>query len=143
MKKMRKSLIAVVVMLCLVIAAQAGGAETSSAKTVKKITVAKIKGNTLSYHKAVNNITIMEDPQWENIVGYGKKKTIKMTKDTKFYLLNIQTMKPYKVTKKKFIKNMYKYEKSTENGVTYYWGTYCKMTVKNGKCVKLVQGFQS
>lgn len=143
MKKMRKSLIAVVVMLCLVIAAQAGGAETSSAKTVKKITVAKIKGNTLSYHKAVNNITIMEDPQWENIVGYGKKKTIKMTKDTKFYLLNIQTMKPYKVTKKKFIKNMDKYEKSTENGVTYYWGTYCKMTVKNGKCVKLVQGFQS
>lgn len=143
MKKMRKSLIAVVVMLCLVIAAQAGGAETSSAKTVKKITVAKIKGNTLSYHKAVNNITIMEDPQWENIVGYGKKKTIKMTKDTKFYLLNIETMKPYKVTKKKFIKNMYKYEKSTENGVTYYWGTYCKMTVKNGKCVKLVQGFQS
>lgn len=143
MKKMRKSLIAVVVMLCLVIAAQAGGAETSSAKTVKKITVAKIKGNTLSYHKAVNNITIMEDPQWENIVGYGKKKTIKMTKDTKFYLLNIETMKPYKVTKKKFIKNMDKYEKSTENGVTYYWGTYCKMTVKNGKCVKLVQGFQS
>ncbi|MCI5731049.1 MAG: hypothetical protein MR304_05865 [Eubacterium sp.] len=143
MKKMRKSLIAVVVMLCLVIAAQAGGAETSSAKTVKKITVAKIKGTTLSYHKAVNNITIMEDPQWENIVGYGKKKTIKMTKDTKFYLLNIETMKPYKVTKKKFIKNMYKYEKSTENGVTYYWGTYCKMTVKNGKCVKLVQGFQS
>ena len=143
MKKMRKSLIAVVVMLCLVIAAQAGGAETSSAKTVKKITVAKIKGTTLSYHKAVNNITIMEDPQWENIVGYGKKKTIKMTKDTKFYLLNIETMKPYKVTNKKFIKNMYKYEKSTENGVTYYWGTYCKMTVKNGKCVKLVQGFQS
>lgn len=143
MKKMRKSLIAVVVMLCLVIAAQAGGAETSSAKTVKKITVAKIKGNTLSYHKAVNNITIMEDPQWENIVGYGKKKTIKMTKDTKFYLLNIETMKPYKVTKKKFIKNMYKYEKSTENGVTYYWGTYCKMTVKNGKCVKLVQQYQS
>lgn len=143
MKKMRKSLIAVVVMLCLVIAAQAGGAETSSAKTVKKITVAKIKGTTLSYHKAVNNITIMEDSQWENIVGYGKKKTIKMTKDTKFYLLNIETMKPYKVTKKKFIKNMYKYEKSTENGVTYYWGTYCKMTVKNGKCVKLVQGFQS
>ena len=143
MKKVRKLLIAVVVMLCLVMAAQAGGAETSSAKTVKKITVAKIKGTTLSYHKAVNNITIMKDPQWENIVGYGKKKTIKMTKDTKFYLLNIQTMKPYKVTKKKFIKNMYKYEKSTENGVTYYWGTYCKMTVKNGKCVKLVQGFQS
>ena len=143
MKKMRKSLIAVVVMLCLVIAAQAGGAETSSAKTVKKITVAKIKGTTLSYHKAVNNITIMEDSQRENIVGYGKKKTIKMTKDTKFYLLNIETMKPYKVTKKKFIKNMDKYEKSTENGVTYYWGTYCKMTVKNGKCVKLVQGFQS
>lgn len=143
MKKMRKSLIAVVVMLCLVIAAQAGGAKTSSAKTVKKITVAKIKGTTLSYHKAVNNITIMEDPQWENIVGYGKKKTIKMTKDTKFYLLNIETMKPYKVTKKKFIKNMYKYEKSTENGVTYYWGTYCKMTVKNGKCVKLVQQYQS
>lgn len=143
MRKMKKSLIAVVVMLCLVIAAQAGGVETSSAKTVKKITVAKIKGNTLSYHKAVNNITIMEDPQWENIVGYGKKKTIKMTKDTKFYLLNIQTMKPYKVTKKKFIKNMDKYGKSTENGVTYYWGTYCKMTVKNGKCVKLVQQYQS
>ena len=59
MRKMKKSLIAVVVMLCLVIAAQAGGVETSSAKTVKKITVAKIKGNTLSYHKAVNNITII------------------------------------------------------------------------------------
>ena len=143
MKKVRKLLIAVVVMLCLVMAAQAGGAETSSAKTVKKITVAKIKGTTLSYHKAVNNITIMKDPQWENIVGYGKKKTIKMTKDTKFYLLNFATMKPYKVTKKKFIKNMSDYGKNTENGVTYYSGTYCKMTVKNGKCVKLVQGYQA
>lgn len=143
MKKMRKLLIAVVVMLCLVMAAQAGGAETSSAKTVKKITVAKIKGNTLSYHKAVNNITIMEQPDWENIVGYGKKKTIKLTKKTKFYLLNVANMKPYKVSKKKFVKNMYEYSKCTDKGVTYYWGTYCKMTVKNGKCVKLVQGFQS
>lgn len=143
MKKVRKLLIAVVVMLCLVMAAQAGGAETSSAKTVKKITVAKIKGTTLSYHKAVNNITIMKDPQWENIVGYGKKKTIKMAKKTKFYLLNVETMKPYKVTKKKFLKKIAQYSKSTENGVTYYGGTYCKMTVKNGKCVKLVQGYQA
>ena len=96
MKKMKRSWIAVVVMLCLVIAAQTGGTEPSSAKTVKEITVAKIKGDTLSYHKAVNNMTIMKDPQWENIVGYGKKKTIKMAKDTKFYLFNPDTMKPYK-----------------------------------------------
>lgn len=142
MKKRKRSWIAVVVMLCLVIAAQTGGTEPSSAKTVKEITVAKIKGDTLSYHKAVNNITIMKDPQWENIVGYGKKKTIKMAKDTKFYLFNPDTMKPYKASKKKFIKKMTKCRKSTENGVTFYSGTYCKMTVKNGKCVKLVQGYQ-
>lgn len=115
-----------------------------SAKTCyKPIIVAKLKGNTLSYHKAVTNIDIMEDPQWENIVGYGKKKKIAVSKNAKFYLLNAATMKNYKVSKKKFLKNLTKYSKNKEQGVTYYSGTYCKMTIKNGKCVKLVQKYQA
>ncbi|MBO5487270.1 MAG: hypothetical protein J5988_10165 [Eubacterium sp.] len=117
--------------------------KASAKTTYKPIIVAKLKGNTLSYHKAVNNTYIMENPQWENIVGYGKKKKIKVSKNAKFYLLNASTMKNYKVSKKKFLKNLAQYGKSKDQGVTYYSGTFCKMTIKNGKCVKLVQKYQA
>lgn len=140
-----KKRVVVLVMLILALAAVPLGEplQVSAKSNKKNIVIAKITGNTLSYHKAANVTKIMKNPDWENIVGYGKKKKIKLSKNTKFYLLNVSTMKNYKVSKKKFIKKLFDYSKNKEQGVTWYWGTYCKMTIKKGKCVKLVQGYQA
>lgn len=114
----------------------------AEAKFIREIIVAKISGNTLKYHQAIDSSEIFVSADWQNTVGYGKKMTIKISPKAKYYLLDIQSMQTYKVSKKKFIKSLYDYSIERERGVTYYIGMACKMTIKNGKCVKLVQEFQ-
>ena len=40
-------------------------------------------------------------------------------------------------------KKLYDYSKQRENGVTYYWGTAAKITIKGGKVVKIQQVYQA
>lgn len=45
--------------------------------------------------------------------------------------------------KKKFQKRLYSYKRYKENGVIWYWGTAAKITIKNGKVIKMVQEYQA
>ena len=119
--------------------------KVSKKTKTKHITVAKLNGTTLKYHKSTMNTNLKgnSDWEWENIVGYGKKKSIKVAKNCKYYILgnDIHTVK--KTTKKKFQKRLYSYKRYKENGVIWYWGTAAKITIKNGKVIKMVQEYQS
>lgn len=118
------------------ISAQAAGT------TTKNVIIAKISNDTLKYHKAGDSVNLF-DSDWENIVGYGSQKQIKIAKNAKYYLLDGNDLtKLRKVSKKKFVNNLFEYHKSKENGFTYYTGMACKLTIKNGKCVKLEQIYQ-
>jgi hypothetical protein len=141
---MKKSIVSFLLLLSLVVA-QAAVPKTADAKTSSKnIIIAKVQGNTLYYHKAVSTSKILKNADWQNTVGTGKKQKITLSKSAKFYLISdYSTLKVKKVSKTTFKKNLFSYQKEKEQGVTYYSGMACKMTIKNGKCVKLVQKYQS
>ena len=128
--------------------------KVSKKTKTKHIIVAKLNGTTLKYHKSTvsettydsvmnTNLKGNSDWEWENVVGYGKKQSIKVAKNCKYYILgnDIHTVK--KTTKKKFQKRLYGYKRYKENGVIWYWGTAAKITIKNGKVVKMVQEYQA
>ena len=62
---------------------------------------------------------------------------------TKIYTLSADSVTLSKVSRSTFKKKLYDYSKQRENGVTYYWGTAAKITIKGGKVVKIQQVFQS
>ena len=81
-------------------------------------------------------------------MGTGKRKTIKVAKNAKFYLLKIDydDVQPKKVSKRKFMRylnNEGKAAKDEEEGVSFVRGTACNITIKNGKVVKIEQMYQS
>lgn len=123
--------------------------QPSNAKAASRTAVvSSIKGNTLKYRKCVNNTLLKgkEDWQWENLVGYGKLKKVTLAKNCRFYFLNMYDLKTLKKTSKKTftkkIKTTYKPTKNHENGVVFYGGMAVKLTIKNGKCTKVVQQYQ-
>ena len=71
--------------------------KVSKRQSTKHIIVAKLNGTTLKYHKSTMNTNLKgnSDWEWENIVGYGKKKSIKVAKNCKYYILgnDIHTVK--------------------------------------------------
>ena len=83
--------------------------KVSKKTKTKHIIVAKLNGTTLKYHKSTMNTNLKGDSdwEWENVVGYGKKQSIKVAKNCKYYILgdDIHTVK--KTTKKKFQKRLY------------------------------------
>lgn len=137
----------IVVLIMAVIASQIRMPLESEAKNnQKEIIIAKIKGNTMYYHKAVEYYDIIRNAKFGCTVGYGKKKSIKISKNIKYYLLaGYSYNKLRKVSLSKFKKEVlyHRYEKEKEGNVVYYSGMYCCMTMKDGKCIKLVQRFQS
>ncbi|BBF41341.1 hypothetical protein lbkm_0015 [Lachnospiraceae bacterium KM106-2] len=144
-KLTRRSLM-LVIALMIAITAQFAVTEQISAKTTtKNVVIAKINGNTMEYHKSISATRLIKNADWENIVGYGKKYKIKLASNAKFYVLDSYTFKTKKVSKKRFMQNVkaFGYQKSKDKGVTYYWGMACKLTIKNGKCIKIVQRYQA
>ncbi len=129
-------LIAVALVFCV---------NTESLAKTKLIVVAKMKGNTLTYHKAAFSYEVIPDADFENIIGYGKKKSISIAKNAKFYILKNAGVpeKVKRVSKTVFKNKLYSFASYTDNGVKWYWGTACRMTVKNGKVTKLVQVYQA
>lgn len=111
----------------------------------KKIVIAHLSSNRLSCHKATFNIYLNKnvDWEWQNIVGYGKKMSYKVSPNCKFYSLNAADMKLHKVSRSTFKKNLSTYGKHREHGVIWYWGTAAKITIKGGKVVKIQQLYQS
>ena len=54
---------------------------TPSQAATKEILIARLNGNTLTCHKSTFNTNLKgnKDWQWENIVGYGKKLSYKVS----------------------------------------------------------------
>lgn len=144
-KVMKKRITVIAVMLFALCVVQLAPVRSVTAKEneTKQVIVDCIKGNTMKYYKAAYATDVIPDCQWENIIGIGKKKSIKVSKDAKYYLFNFYTMKNEKASKKKFIKSLPKCGKSKDNGVTFYTGMACRLTIKKGVCVKVVQVYQS
>ena len=57
--------------------------KVSKKTKTKHIIVAKLNGTTLKYHKSTMNTNLKgnSDWAWENVVGYGKKQSIKVAKN--------------------------------------------------------------
>lgn len=143
---MKKTVAAFLTVVMILAGTVAVSSVTSDAKTTtKNIVIASLSSNSLSYHKSCMNTQLNGDAdwQWENLVGYGKKQRVAVAKNCKYYSISLTTMKPYKTSKAKFKKNLKDYSKNKENGVVWYWGTAAKITIKNGKCVKIVQTYQA
>ncbi len=147
MKKMGKRWLILCFILSILCVGENYKAQYMQAKKSQKhIIIAKIENNVLYYHKSVSAHDIFKDPDWENIIGYGPQKKIQLASDCRYYLIKDDTVYPNKmkrVTKKKFKTSLYQYERYNEEGIIYYWGLACKMEIKNGKCIKLEQQFQS
>lgn len=82
--------------------------KVSKKTKTKHITVAKLNGTTLKYHKSTMNTNLKgnSDWEWENIVGYGKKSRSKLPKIANtIYLETIYT--PSKRPQKRNSKNAY------------------------------------
>lgn len=141
--------VAVFTAAAITITAGACLSQPSNAKAASRTAViSSIKGNTLKYRKCVNNTRLKgkEDWQWENLVGYGKLKKVTLAKNCRFYFLSMYDLKTLKKTSRKTfkreIKTTYKTAKNHENGVVFYSGMAVKLTIKNGKCTKVVQQYQ-
>lgn len=140
-----KKFLSIALIFTLVFSTFAFVPSTSSQAATKQILIARLNGNTLTCHKSTFNTNLKgnKDWQWENIVGYGKKLSYKVSPKCKFYTLSADSITLSKVSRSTFKKKLYDYSKQRENGVTYYWGTAAKITIKGGKVVKIQQVYQA
>ena len=156
MKIAKKKIVSFVVAFVLVLSftVSAFGAHATISKYPKEkmnkndIICVKIKGSYLYYHQAdwSKNVFKGVDLKWSNVIGYGKLKKIKLSKKTKYKLMNNISRRTCKVvSKKKFNKKIKSFQpnKEVEEGITWYWGMYAHMKVKKGKVKSIIQGFQS
>ena len=133
--------------LVIALSVAAFTAPAVQAKT-KDAVIWKMTSKNVTYRKSISSSQLLgKKAGWENIVGHGKKMTTKISKKAKFYILkngaSITAVK--KVSKKAFMKQVKKIgaEKDTQFGKTFYYGVACRITIKNGKIVKIKQVFQS
>lgn len=142
MKRTVKASIVAVIALAVVL----GMGSTALAKN-KSIVISKIKGNTLYYYTGAMVSDRINDAGFENFVGFGKKKSVKLSKNAVFYLIKTfaYPFKVKKVSKKVFVNRVSTFgcKKEKTKGVTWYWAMAAKITLRNGKCVKVRQLFQS
>lgn len=145
MKKRITSLSFIINLLIVCILAGMVQPMETSAASQKHVVIWSIKGNKLKYHKACSAAEYLGPIEWDNVIGSGKRKNIKISPKATYHLLDLISFKSRKVSKEKFIKKsvLYSANKWKENGKTYYTGMACKLTIKNGKVVKFVQEFQS
>lgn len=140
MKKLEK-----IVLTAIAAATMISGGMLSSAKTqaaTKHITIWRINGSTLAYHKAYNSVEYM-DADWENIIGGGKLHKVKISPKAAYYAFDANKMKSYRTTKKIFKKKAVPGKKYVYNNKkVYYGGIACKITLKKNIVTKLVQEYQ-
>lgn len=119
----------------------------SCASTRKDVTIWSIRDNEMKYHKAYWSTEYIPNCDWENIIGGGKRHSITISKNCKFYTYNFTKMKPNRksVSKSKFVKSTGANSARTyrSNGKKYYGGIYCIITISKGKVIKVVQQYQA
>jgi len=132
--------------LCLVVLVPSNTASAKKTET-KEVIIKSVGKSQITYYMADSSQNVIPNCDWENIVGYGKKKSVKLSKNAKFYYHHEfddnGNLKLQKVSKKKFIKELRESEKWNENGATYYSGQACELTIKNGVCIKLETCYQA
>lgn len=126
--------------------------DTVSAATEKNVILSALKKNRIKYVKSDFNYNFKSNVDWgfERMVGYGKKRNLKLAKKCKFYAIDyVQGADVYKrVSKQNFRKLMRSYNFSrvyftgfTKDGqfieVPYYYGFICKVVIRNRKVVKI------
>lgn len=139
-----KKFLSLALVLTLILGSLAVSPAAPAQAATKNIVIARLSGNSLSCHKASMNSQLNKNVEWgwENVIGYGRKMTFKVSKKCKFFSID-GDMKLHKTSRSKFKKNLYNYAKRREHGVIYYDGTAAKITLKNGIVVKVEQLYQA
>lgn len=135
----------IVALLLLCIGMDVGQRQEVSAASQKHVIIWSLKGKKLRYYKAYSSFEYLNQDNWGNIIGGGKRKSIKVSPKAKYYLLKPTLSDPNnlcRVSKKEFVNNLYETSVEKENGKVWYWGMACKLTVKKGQVIKFVQEFQ-
>lgn len=132
-------------------------AKDGSKKAVtKNILLEDVSGDTLHYRETDNweSQGIVADDEIESLtypygVGYGKKKSIKLSDDFETIIFEdiVSRAEPQKTDLaglNKYLKSHRFFKKRVKNGKEYYIGVHYIMTMKvrDGKCSKLEIGFQ-
>ena len=141
-RKVGKSKKVLAVLLSVLMVLSVFQVQRAEAVSHKNIIIAQMKGNTVSYYKLIGSSELIPDSPIGNLIGYGKKKKIKIASNAEYYCLSPYGKK-VKVSKKKFKKNLNGSSKNNWKGTIYYTGMACRVTIKNGKCVKFVQLYQA
>lgn len=128
--------------------------DTTSAATEKNVILSSLRKNKIRYVKSDFNYNYKSDVDWgfERMIGYGKRRTLKLAKKCKFYAIDyVQGPDVYKrVSKQNYRKLMKSYKFSrvyftgfTKGGdfieVPYYSGLVCKLVIKNKRIVKVYE----
>lgn len=140
-----KRMLVLVMALSLMLSGAIVTSVEASAKS-KKVIIKSLEDNSMEYYKAMFATEYLgDDIEWENIIGVGKAKKIKVSDKAKYAIMDYNKMKAYKVTKEEFLNvlDMNECGKNKEKGKIWYWGMACKLTIKNNEVVKITQLYQS
>lgn len=120
----------------------------------KTVIIASINKEKIKYVKSDFNYNYKKNVDWqfESIIGYGKKRNIKLSKKCAFYKIDYtsENTEYIKTSRKDFqqLLKSYKFKKVYFNGFTkkskfieipYYYGLACRLVIKNKKVVKVYQ----
>lgn len=145
--KLFKSIICLTVALCIMTnVLYFGVGEVSAKNQTKQVVIWKMNNKKMKYRKSIMVSKYLgKNAGWENIIGYGRLKKSRISSKAKFYLLDLYSSKLKLVSRSAFKKmaNNYGAKRYKERGKVYYWGMACKITIKNGKIIKIKQVYQS
>lgn len=120
----------------------------------KTVIIASINKTRIKYVKSDFNYNYKKHVDWqfESIIGYGKKRNIRLSKKCTFYKIDYSSEYPeyIKTSRKDFqkllksydFKKVYFYGCTKKNDfieVPYYYGLACKLVIKKNKVVKVYQ----
>lgn len=141
-----KRMLVLVMALSLMLSGAIVTSAEASAKTKKVVIIKTLGDDSMEYYKAMFATEYLgDDIEWENIIGVGKAKKIKVSDKAKYAIMDYNKMKANKVTKEEFLNvlDMYECGENKEKGKTWFWGMACKLTIKNNEVVKITQLYQS
>ena len=118
-----KKFLSVALIFALVFSALSAASSTTSQAATKEILIARLSGNTLTCHKSTFNTNLKgnNDWQWQNIVGYGKKLSYKVSSKCKFYLLAMDYKTLKKVNRSTFKKSCMIIQNKVKTGLLIIW----------------------
>lgn len=120
----------------------------------RNVMIASFKKNKVKYVNSDFNYNYKKNVDWnfKSIIGYGKKRKLKLSRKCVFYKIDYTTADAdyIKTSRKDFQKLLksYTFKKVYFNGFTkdgyfievpYYYGLACRLVIKNQKIIKVYQ----